>query len=286
MNFVCAGGNRIGSEAHRYLTEGERFGRVVSTFRHGVNVVFGPARDPALVAIQTPGYPLHPWAVELGNAPLFRPGTGCHVVDSMLHLEPGEILSLRALEVDALNVASWSRRRACDALTLVPELQDFLDNFPASWSDLSRAERSALTHQLLPGTEFGWHVLQAFIGRGGGSTPSGDDYTVGHLAVLWALASLSEHARLQIRGVRTLCRWEKLKERTPLGSAQMILAAANGHFPSTVCRLMRELRRFSNARTSFMLRTLASQGATSGVAALTGIVDGLRRAALWYVIDT
>lgn len=54
---------RIGGHAYRFLNAQPRAGRVVSTFRHGFNLLFDEEMDPGFVSVQTPKAPLHPWAV-------------------------------------------------------------------------------------------------------------------------------------------------------------------------------------------------------------------------------
>jgi hypothetical protein len=119
-------------------------------------------------------------------------------------------------------------------------------------------------------------LLLGNIGRGPGSTPSGDDYVVGQLAVQWALHEVSEQARRQLAGFQHLCHWEHLKERTPIGSAQMILAAAAGQFPEPVGSVMQTLSMDPDGGFHWpAVKALTLEGVTSGTATLAGILDGL-----------
>ncbi len=276
---------KIGIAAYRYLMSGPRAGRVVSQFRHGSNALFEPGRDPALLSFQVTPEPLHPWAIEIPSPLALSRGLECRATSSRIVFDRNQVVQFNRAQVRSLEILAWRRRQAHRALARIAELQNVLNRFMERWNDFSTHERDALVINPLPGDEYGNHLMKTTVGRGKGSTPSGDDYIVGQLAVLWALSGLSPPADRQIRGMRSLFGWQKLNERTPLGSAQMLSAAIDGHFSSTIRQLIDLIASPQRTEMLPILRQLLQRGSSSGTAMLAGAIDGLRRAALWYVPD-
>jgi hypothetical protein len=245
-----------------------------------VAAIFEEEVDPGLITLQTARRPLHPWAVALPDVAALGVGLPCSSNRSCLEVGAQWRIPLDAVRVEPLTVPTWTPQEARRALGRTSKLQDVLDKTPPpSDKILIGAEPmpSALSRLRA--------VLDQTIGRGSGSTPSGDDYAVGQLAVLWALTGTSPQAVHQIKGLQSLLRWDKLKERTPLGSAQMILSATNGHFCRAIGTFVRSLGQAETPSLKTSCRPLLSLGASSGRAMLAGIVDGLRRAGLWYETD-
>jgi len=91
---------RVGPDAWEWLTAADRSGRVGGRFRGGVNVVFG---SEALVCLQSPSVPIHPWALvaELPweeiheGAPIPVSGGELSVGRFVLPLAEAEIVDLR-----------------------------------------------------------------------------------------------------------------------------------------------------------------------------------------------
>lgn len=279
MPPVYAG--NIGIDAFDYLSRRPRRGRIVSRFREGAAALFDDAHDPGLITLQTTRRPLHPWAVDVPEVGSLWRGLPCASDGSCLRIGAQWSLPLNAVRADALTIPGWGAREAQCAFGYLGELEDILDQTPLP-ADSVPIEAAPL--ELIP-AYFQQRVLDLVIGWGPGSTPSGDDFTVGRLAVLWALADVSPRVVRQIKGLQSVLRWEKLKERTPLGSAQMILSATNGHFCRAISTFVRSLGQAETPSLKASCRPLLSLGATSGTAMLAGIVDGLRRASLWYVPD-
>jgi hypothetical protein len=123
-------------------------------------------------------------------------------------------------------------------------------------------------------------LARSLIGLGTGSTPSGDDFIVGQLAVLWAVRRLSLSASHQIEGFRRLFQWGELRARTSLASAQMILAAAEGSFSEAVRAVLVALAADPQSRLEVPAHILASQGASSGIEMLSGILEAVRHLAV------
>ncbi|MFC2082665.1 DUF2877 domain-containing protein [Candidatus Bipolaricaulota bacterium] len=275
MNITTVRATRIGSHAHRYLSAEPRTGLVVSEFRNGFAALLDEGSDPGFVTFQPTMLPLHPWAVELD--PMIRPrlNSACHIRDQVVSLAPAFHIDISAAEITELKIQPWGARAIRHAQQRIPELQQTIEEAPSVWT--SRALGPGVSELLkgLPSTGI-VEPLMAAIGQGPGSTPSGDDYAVGQLAVQWAMHRASRQAERQLKGLQRLCQWEHLKERTPIGSAQMILAAAAGQFPESVCYVMRALGMDPSRSIYTPARVLALEGVTSGTATLAGILDGLR----------
>lgn len=128
-----------------------------------------------------------------------------------------------------------------------------------------------------------WHesndpgVLINLIGLGGGSTPSGDDVLVGILAGM----SLFEHVDDQTRGTLTHLRiriQETLSIRTPIPSAQMLVAACHQSFPEPLLALLKSLTSSSALEDDLLerIQRVAQLGHHSGLAMLLGMVEDSR----------
>ena len=239
-------------------------------------MLFGDVDDARLIALQTVRRPFHPWAVDLRDVAALRVGVPCFSDGSCLNVGTSWTIPLNDVRVDALTLPAWTPREARRALGRVEDLQDVLDRAPPSSDEIFRGSP--------PGSLASAHprgLLERVVGRGPGSTPSGDDYTVGRLSVLWALVDDGLQVACQIQEVQRLFRWENLKERTPLGSAQMVLSATNGHFSQPLVALIQSLGRRERPSMDVTCSPVLSLGSSSGRATLAGIVDGLRHAAVW-----
>lgn len=262
---------RIGPLAHHYVHGGFRTGVVVARFGRGFAALLDESFDPGFVTFQHPGYPLHPWAVELESTILPQLDADCYVDKGIVYLVSGFFIDLSNATLTNLRILPWSELSANSALQHVPDLKAAIEEACKMKSHVALLQ------------EMGLHIPEELaellvkqIGRGPGSTPSGDDYVVGQLAVQWALHEVSEEARRQLTGFQRLCHWDHLKERTPIGSAQMILAAAAGQFPEPVGSVMQTLTMDLDGGFHWpAVKALSQQGVTSGTATLAGILDGL-----------
>ena len=239
-------------------------------------MLFGDADDARLITLQTVRRPFHPWAVDVLDVAALRVGLPCSSDGSRLNVGTSWTIPLNDVRVDTLILPAWTPREARRALGRVEDLQDVLDRTPPPSDEIFRGSAPGSLASAHP-REF----LEQVVGHGPGSTPSGDDYSVGRLAVLWALVDVSPQAARQIKEVQRVFRWEKLKERTPLGSAQMVLSAANGRFCRAVASLILSIGIEGSRSTSIACGRVLSLGSSSGGATLAGIVDGLRCAGDW-----
>ena len=209
---------RIGGHAHRYLLaarpDADRAagrplaGHVVSTFRHGLNIVFDEEMACAWVSVQTPAVPFHPWAVEVPAIPGgVVVGTPIQTVDSTLILGlrsphapvpptadhgPQTTDMLLAIHMPhatchELRIAPYSPEEAERALSHLPLLERLLEEEAARRpADPFQPQIDAILER--------WRatgdptVLAYLVGLGIGSTPSGDDLIVGLAAGLAAFA--------------------------------------------------------------------------------------------------
>ena len=263
MNITNLRTARIGSHAHRYLSEIPRTGIVVSVFQHGLNVLFNGDSDPGFVSIQSPETPLHPWAIEIPNlARVPTVETAATVELDVIHFDNELTITIVTAGIRELRIKSWSKEEADLAQERIPLLGAFLqaghrrrptDPFQSqieaileSWRQSGRA-----------------NDLFGLIGLGSGSTPSGDDILVGMLAACSALGTTTLALALRTAGIR---------QRTHPVSAQMLGAVIDGAFPQSLRDLANQLGQA--ASTTEQLRqcveTLANQGATSGTAMLVG----------------
>jgi len=248
---------------------------VVSSFRRGFAALFDEDSDPALVTFQPTLSPLHPWAVELETAITPYLKTTCHIKEGIIDLASGFRIETSTASITELKIRSWTEQAARHALQRMPNLQQTIENALPFGTGGAVERWFCEDMRGILGTDIVDSIVDA-IGRGPGSTPSEDDYLVGQLAVQWAMHRTSEQARHQLEGFQKLCQWEHLKERTPIGSAQMILAATAGQFPEPVCDVMKALGMDPSQDVYGPANILAKQGVTSGQATLAGILDGLK----------
>ncbi len=265
---------RIGGLAYRYLSAQPGDGRVVSTFFMGVNVLFEENSDPRFVVFQTELTPLHPWAIQLEISPISSPGEVCRVEADTIHFAPLFTTSLADVDVRDLCLESWTEdeaRRAQGRIPWVSESVRALHEIGAFYMfglETDEHRRRARDEEVKD-------LALEIIGLGGGSTPSGDDFIVGQLAVLWAVLAISPRADRQIGGFQKAFQWNVLRKKTPLPSAQMVMAAAFGRFPEPVIRFMSAIARGPDDELVPPLIELTSLGGSSGMETLTGILQAL-----------
>jgi hypothetical protein len=271
---------RAGAWAHAYLSAEGRAGRVVSVFRHGASVLLDAASDPALVAVQSPAVPLHPWAVEVSDLPVLRVGTGCEAQGLTIRLSHELLMDLAPARVEPLLAPSWDRGDIQRARQRMPKLRQLIEQ--ARGAVNRPLGHLKLELNLGPSVEdLGTVLVARLMGRGGGSTPSGDDYLIGRLAVLHVLQAACPPAARQLRDFDAFLASCDISSRTPLGSAQMLAAAAEGGFAEPILHLMTTLANPLQHRIDDAAHVLSKQGASSGIATLWGIADGLAQAAVF-----
>ncbi len=262
---------RIGGHAYRYFAAGTREGRVASTFRHGVNLLFEEETAPTYVSIQIPAVPLHPWAIEVPGMPT-QSGVGCAVRGTQFAVEiAGTHFELLTAAREPLRIAPYSSASAHTATDNRVILNRLLDERrPRSVAAFEDEIRAVVAQWQTTGDP---SLLADLVGLGTGSTPSGDDIVVGILAGLTALSTLSA-AEQQLDALRQALAGVSLP--THPASRQMLTAAADGSFPEPLVDLARAMGdpEPGEELTAAAARVLAL-GATSGRSFLAGVLASL-----------
>ena len=228
---------RIGGHAWQYLTTQSRKGRVVSSFSGGINLLFEGGE--AFVPVQTRAVPLHPWAIEIaGGVLLFAEGTPVSAEEGELSVGNTHVLLSGAQSEDLL-LPRFSTEGVAIAQRNLPILarlvnearkthppdpfQQQIDAILARWRKTEDPE-----------------VLLDLIGLGAGSTPSGDDVLVGIIAGLSILEKVSRKEMQQLVRLRSGIQ-ARVKGRTPLPSAQMLLAVCEQSVGEPILDLLTNL---------------------------------------------
>jgi len=257
---------------------------VASTFRNGVNVLFG---TDVLICFHSPGVSLGPWGVE---APLGWEQVD--VNDRVTARARGVRVGLLSLSLDRAEVHDL---RLC-AVAGPTDLQSLVDRAEALKDQRARwlAEESrqstdcfgAACQRVLDAWVSHGTVehLSELIGLGIGLTPAGDDILVGILGGLEILVQITEARPALLNGLCAthnrlgiLIR-EKAQEKTTLPSAQMLRCGVEGRFCEPLVELLTALCK--SATTAAELQHLAhcvlSLGHSSGADLLSGLVAALK----------
>jgi len=261
--------SRVGAHASRYLAAPQRSGRVVSTFRHGFNILFNEGSDPGFVSIQTSDVPLHPWGVQVSGLAALPPvGTAASNQAGDIRLVNELSIDLGGAEVCRLRIAPFSAEEAALAHGRARLLHQFVGELVDPFQEQIRA---ILERWHEPGDA---NVLLDLVGLGSGSTPAGDDVFTGIIAGLTAVDSVTIDAKAVLSGPRSAPR----EARSPLPSAQMITAALDGSFPELLRDLVASLgeQEISEPEIGGLARKVAGLGASSGQMMLRGVLAALR----------
>ena len=275
MSITRIAALQIGNCTYRYLIEKPRTGAVVSTFRHGFNVLFNGDSDPGFVSVQTNEVPLHPWGIVVDETVWLPPFP---IVDATAKVEAHEIrfdstwaLNLEQAEVCELRITPWTQEEAVRAqgrLSIIQEIlakelakrvpdpfQPQIDAILEQWSETADPE-----------------VLLDLVGLGSGSTPSGDDVLVGLLAGFTAFGEVSSKAKVNLTILRQVLHADK-SQRTTQPSAQMIKAACTNSFPEPACCLLRVLGLLEGStQLPSAIASVLLLGSLSGVAIMSGLL--------------
>ena len=264
----------IGGHAHRYLTAKPRSGRVASTFRHGFNVLFDEESDPGFVSIQSQDVPLHPWAVASETAGRIRVGDLAVGEADRIRFREGDItMDLSAAAMDELRIKPYVAEEGKRALSRLSLLGELLEEERAKQNpDPFRLEIDAVVRRWKETGDS--NVLLDLVGLGTGSTPSGDDMLVGILAGYAAFERISDEAKASLFGLRAVLHAAENQE-TSLPSAQMLAAAADGSSSEPLLKVLSALASEFDRDVRPATRSLASQGATSGLEMLAGVLQVL-----------
>jgi len=259
--------NRIGGAAFRYLADRPRCGRVASRFSGGVNLLFEDGE--AFVPLQTTAVPLHPWAIEILGEPLRLPeGTSVSAGGGELSLGDTRIPLFDA-QIEELSLPRLSEEEAAIARRNLPILARFVEEARKTRTpDPFQPQIDAIVDR--------WHetgdpgALLGLIGFGAGSTPTGDDVLVGILAGISLFEGLGDRVEEALAQLRTGIQGTA-RVRTPLPSAQMLLAACGRSFPEPLLGLLGALAS-SSSEDDLLERAerVARLGHHSGIAILSG----------------
>ena len=271
-SFIRA--TRIGSHAWQYLTTQSRKGLVISSFSGGNNLLFEDGE--AFVPVQSTDVPLHPWAIEIpGEALRFPEGTPVSADEKELSLGNTQVM-LSTAKIEKLSLTSFSADGVANARRNLQILARFVED--------ARKSRDADPFQpQIDAILARWHesgdpeILLDLIGLGAGSTPSGDDVLIGILAELSILEGGTSKSRGILAQLRTGIQ-KTVRTRTPLPSAQMLLAASARAFGEPIidlitglaCPIISEGSLLEKARRVFQL------GHHSGHSILLGLLISLR----------
>ncbi len=260
---------RIGEHAYRYLTTRPRSGRVVSSFSGGINLLFENGK--AFIPVQAASVPLHPWAIEILGEPLHLPeGTPTRSEKGEISIGNVHIV-LSTVQVEDLSLPRFSAHEAAIALRNLPILTSFVEEARKTHSpDPFQPEIDAILGR--------WHksndptVLHNLIGLGAGATPSGDDVLVGILAGMSVFEGVDQKFEEVLSHLRTRMR-DSVRERTPLPSAQMLLAACEGSFGEPIIELATALISPTTSEDSLLerVRSVFRLGHHSGHCILLGL---------------
>ena len=278
-SFIRA--TRIGGHAWQYLTTRSCKGRVVSSFSGGINLLFEGGE--AFVPVQTHAVPLHPWAVQVFGH-LLRIDESTLASFAGEEIEIGNtIISLGTVKVEHLRLPRISNEEAAIALRRLPPLAQFIEE----------ARRTLPPDPFQPQIDailMRWHeagdsgILLDLIGLGAGSTPSGDDVLVGILAGLSILEKVSRKEMQQLVWLHSGIQ-ARVKSRTPLPSAQMLLAACEQSFGEPILDLLTDLTAVDTPGDKLLqgAERVAQLGHQSGLAILLGLTKSLRVHVMLYL---
>ena len=280
----------VGPDAWEWLTAADRSGRVGGCFRGGVNAVFG---SEAVVCLQSPAVPIHPWALvadlpweELPEgAPVTVSRGELSIGRSVLPFEEAEVVSLTFHPPEHL----VSLEELQDRVALIEQLlAETPDPFESEFDRAFVRDRDRILAQ--------WQetgdpdVLLDLIGRGPGTTPAGDDTLIGLLAGLEALAAVApDRAASRLQGTHYVLQAHSLPPLQATGhkpqassptstlSAQLLASAAAGRFPFPVLEVQFAVlnRGAGMSRAVHSAGEALTVGQTTGKATLTGLVAAL-----------
>ena len=263
---------RIGSHAWQYLTTQSRKGRVVSSFSGGINLLF---EDEAFVPVQTRAVPLHPWAVQVsGHLLRVDEGTSASFAGEEIEISD-TIISLGNAKIEPLRLPRLSNEEAKIARSRSPLLVQFIVECRKTRSpDPFQPQIDAILRR--------WHesdeadILLDLIGLGAGSTPSGDDVLAGILAGLSILEKVSRKEMQQLVRLHSGIQ-ARVKSRTPLPSAQMLLVACERSFGEPILEFIEGITLSTTSEAVLLkhAKNISQLGEHSGLAMLLGLRSSL-----------
>ena len=264
---------RIGGHAYRYLATRPRIGRVVSSFSGGLNLLFGSGE--AFVPVQSASVPLHPWAIEIPGEPLrFAEGTPVSAEQRNLSLGNTHVVISDA-QIEDLQLPHFSAGDVAIAERNFPILARFVEQARKTHPpDPFQPQIDSIVEHWQTAADP--KVLLGLIGVGAGSTSSGDDVLVGILAGMHLLEDVDNQTIEVLRQLRAGIQ-RIAGTRTPLPSAQMLLASCDRTFPEPLLALLKGFASssISEERILETAESVAQLGHYSGLAMLTGLTNSI-----------
>jgi len=268
---------RLSVDSVGYLVDRHGDGRVHSAFRNACNVVFGDV----IATVVTAG---------AGDGPTLLRLEYSSTVDLRAHFHPGERCVLECgLARFRHTIVDWSQARTWRAPVARPRLDDahIRGNVALARSSeaICRAQRPSIIATLAQPVvreleEAARHCdaaaamphLARLIGWGEGLTPAGDDFIVGWLAGLRALAGSAMRRAAFIERIGDRIR-AGLDATTTL-SAHMLRLASGGHFVDHLHALRAELLGAPSASSLLdALDRALAVGASSGADTVSGLLS-------------
>jgi hypothetical protein len=239
-----------------------------------LNAVFS---SEALVCLQSPTVPIHPWAL-VADLPWGEVEEGASVTVSRGKLLVGRfVLPLAEAEVVDLtfhppaNVVSLEELQ--ERVALIEELlAKTPDPFESEFDRAFVRDRDRILAQ--------WQqtgdpeVLLGLIGRGPGTTPAGDDTLIGLLAGLEVLAAVAPGlAGSRLQATRNMLRASRHYD-TSLLASQALYSAAFNRFPEPLLQVQTAVLGQQVPRPVALdaSRDIHAAGRTTGRSALLGLV--------------
>jgi hypothetical protein len=231
---------------------------------------------PPFVLQQTRAVPLHPWAIEIaGEAFLVAEGTPVRAEAGELSVGNTHVL-LSGAQSEDLRLPRFSAEGVAIAQRNLPTLARLLNEARKMHPpDPFQQEIEAILAR--------WHesrdpgILLDLIGLGAGSTPSGDDVLVGILAGISILEDGDFRSEECLTHLRTGIK-DAARGRTPLPSAQMLLAACEQSFGEPILEFIEEITLSTTSEDSLLekIRSVYQLGHHSGHSILLGLLISLR----------
>jgi hypothetical protein len=218
-------------------------GRVLSAHSSAINIEL---EDGSVVAILPSTTPLHPWAISVPDFEAIRSAATeiTRVEWDEESLRVGSLL-IAPQQLQVMDLALPERLHAHPACEILAVLRKALDAASAEKSEGKNSDETPFAKSLDDvldrfRRENDFASLAGLVGLGTGFTPAGDDLLVGVLAGLDVARDCDPGASAH-RDALIAALPSPLHHHTPRLSAQMLLAAAEGHYPQPIIQLADKL---------------------------------------------
>lgn len=238
---------------------------------NGINLLLSP--EEAVVVVQNPDVPFHPWGIEVHRPPDCARGDRVSVDNGRIAVGNSAILlsdaTINELRLPAIDVGGAT---------------SFLRRIPTGLGSGREFPHDAF-HRSIDKILTGWEdehepsALLELVGLGSGATPSGDDILVGFIAGLSVFEGGDSRLLSYLDGLRTDIR-NRAASRTALPSAQMLFAACDRTFAEPILELLSGLTDETTEEDEIRDRIarVAQLGHRSGTDVLRGLETAHRYA--------